>query len=148
MELNCENIASIATAIGVFVACYQFYDSKKINKTSFEDSIDQQYRNLSMEIPVDALLGKEISKDKLELRELIYNYLDLCNEQIFLRKSKRISSERWKGWCEGIESNLSKPAFLEVWNEIKREAPDTFSYLEKLVTDKFETDPIEWENAT
>jgi len=122
-------LIGIHTAIGVLVAAFQLRVSSKIAQSEFEDSIDQQYRELAKGIPVDALIGKGVSEEKKELtRELIYNYLDLCNEQTFLRKNKRVRKGTWVDWCSGIESNLKKIEFSNVWSEIKQEAPKTFTF--------------------
>ena len=122
--------------------------SSKIAQSEFEDSIDQQYRELAKDIPVDALIGKTVDEDKAEFtRELIYNYLDLCNEQIFLRKKKRVRKDTWVDWCAGIKSNLSKSEFEKVWTEIKRESPKTFTFLEKLEKTQFTEDPVKWRDT-
>ena len=139
--MNWNTIASLATAIGVCIAAWQIWESRKLAQTSFEDGLDQQYRTLAMNIPVDALVGKPVDDEKGELREIIFNYLDLCNEQIYLRGKKRISKNRWEDWNVGIKDNLSKPAFKAVWDEIKDTAPNTFTALEALEKDKFEIDP-------
>ena len=145
MNIDWNSIVSIFTAIGVLVAAFQLRVSSKIAQSEFEDSIDQQYRELAKGIPVDALIGKTVSSDKIEFtRELIYNYLDLCNEQIFLRKKKRVRKDTWADWCSGIESNLGKSEFRKVWSEIKLESPKTFTFLEKLEESKFKEDPIKW----
>jgi hypothetical protein len=144
--MNWDTIASVATAIGVCIAAWQIWESKKLARTSFEDGLDQQYRNLAMDIPVDALIGKPVDDESGKLREIIYNYLDLCNEQIYLRKIKRISKNRWKDWNIGIKDNLSKPAFKVVWDEIKETAPNTFTALESLEKNKFEIDPAHCKN--
>ena len=147
MDLNIDwnSIVSIFTAVGVLIAAFQLRVSSKIAQTEFEDSIDQQYRELAKGIPVDALIGKEVSLDKKEMtRELIYNYLDLSNEQIFLRKKKRIRKDTWVDWCKGIEANLAKTEFDNVWQEIKRESPQTFSFLERLESSGFSGDPVKW----
>ena len=138
-------IASCATAIGVAFAAWEIRQGWKLSQTEFEDSLDQQYRSLSMVIPVDALIGKAIASEKRNIaREAIYNYLDLSNEQIFLRKRGRIQKDTWDDWCSGIESHLTKVAFKEVWDEVKKEAPSTFSFLEKLEIKGFKDDPINW----
>ena len=149
--MNWDTIASIATAIGVCIAAlgvciaaWQILESRKLAQTSFEDGLDQQYRKLAMDIPVDALIGKPINNKKDELREIIYNYLDLCNEQTYLRQKKRISKNRWKDWNDGIKDNLSKPAFKEVWDEIKEKAPTTFTALDLLEKGEFKIDPAKW----
>lgn len=139
------SIASFATAIGVFIAVFELRESQKIAQTEFEDSLDQQYRELAKGIPVDALLGKTVSDEKKEFtRELIYNYLDLSNEQIFLRKKKRIRQDTWLDWCTGIKSHLQKIEFQTVWQEVKSESSGTFTFLEKLEQTDFGGDPAKW----
>ena len=145
MNIDWNSIVSIFTAIGVLVAAFQLRVSSKIAQSEFEDSIDQQYRELVKGIPVDALIGKSVSSDQVMLtRELIYNYLDLCNEQVFLRKKKRVRMDTWVDWCSGIKSNLGKTEFEKVWAEIKVESPSTFTFLEKLEESNFAEDPINW----
>ena len=145
MSVDWNSIVSIFTAVGVLLAAFQLRVSSKIAQSEFEDSIDQQYRELTKGIPVDALIGKRVSEEKKELtRELIYNYLDLCNEQTFLRKNKRVRKGTWVDWCSGIESNLGKVEFNNVWAEIKQEAPKTFTFLERLEKSKFQEDPSTW----
>jgi hypothetical protein len=140
--MNWEIIASLATAFGVGIAAWQLWASRKIAQTTFEDSLDQQYRKIVMQIPVDALLGRAIpDEEKRKVREKIYNYLDLCNEQAYLRKKARITKARWKEWNEGIAINIKKPAFKEVWDEVKGEAPATFSSLKELEDHNFSGDP-------
>ena len=133
-----DKISLVVTAIGVIIAAWQLWESRKISQTSFEDGLDQQYRNLAMDIPVDALIGSPVKDNKNKLREIIYNYLDLCNEQAYLWRKKRISKNRWKDWNEGIKDNLRKPAFKEVWDEIKQYASGTFTSLEMLEKDELD----------
>lgn len=143
--MNWDTLASLATALGVGIAVWQLHENAKMTQSTFEDSLDQQYRALSMAIPVDALIGKAVPEERKEaVRELIYNYLDLSNEQVFLRQRNRISKDTWRDWCVGIKSNLQKTAFREVWVEIKEEAPGSFSFLEKLEKHDFAVDPRKW----
>jgi hypothetical protein len=145
MTIDWNSLVSLATAAGVLIAAFQLRISSKIAQTEFEDSIDQQYRQLSKDIPVDALIGKSVSEEKKDMtRELVYNYLDLCNEQIFLRKRRRIRKDTWTDWCNGIASNIEKPEFKRVWLEIKQESPETFTFLEKLEKANFSEDPVTW----
>lgn len=137
------SIGSIATAIGVFFGAWQIRLSKKQSQAGFEDSLDQQYRLLTMELPVDVLIGKEVrDEDKNHVRELIFNYLDLTNEQIYLRAKGRISTHTWNSWCSGIKGHLHRPAFKQVFEEVKQGS--SFTYLEKLVADEFKSDPKHW----
>jgi hypothetical protein len=115
MDIDWYTIASAATAIGVGVGVVQLNLSKRLAQTQFEDSLVQQYRALAKEIPVDTLIGKEVPPDQRPaVRKLIFNYLDLSNEQIALRANRRIGRRTWLEWCEEIKENLEKPAFLKL----------------------------------
>lgn len=140
-----ESLSSIATAVGVVIAAWQIWEGRQLSAAKFEDSFDQQYRSLSYDIPVDALIGKSIKEDEeKKARESVYNYLDLCNEQIFQRHKKRISKDRWHEWKTGIKQNLDRVFFKKTWSEIKKEAGGTFSYLERLETEQYKIDPVKW----
>jgi len=62
--MNLEDLAFIATALGVVFAAWQIWEATNLRRAEFEDSFDQQYRELSYSIPVDALLGKDLKEGK------------------------------------------------------------------------------------
>jgi len=138
-------ITSVATAIGVFIAAWQLWEARKITASAFEDSFDEKYRQLAYSIPVDALLSKKVNKDKKKMaREWVYNYLDLCNEEVYLRMKNRISSDRWIEWSKWIQQHLKRPFFKEVLQEVEEDSLETFTYLERLISEDFKTDPATW----
>lgn len=137
--------ASVATAIGVAFVGFQLKLTKKQGQAEFEDRLDQQYREISMALPVDVLIGKDMDDGEakgIQIRELVYNYLDLSNEQVYLRAKGRISNHTWASWCSGIKAHMEKKAFRVVFDEVKENAG--FSYLERLVEDEFSSDPSDW----
>jgi hypothetical protein len=75
-----------------------------------------------------------------------YHYIDLSNEQVFLRQRKRISAATWLNWRDGIRSNLDRPAFARAWQEIK-ERSGNFAELRRLEAEGFQSDPAEWREA-
>lgn len=138
-------LASICTPIGVFCVVWQVREGRAIAQAQFEDSLDQQYRNLAYAIPVDALFGKEVEKEKaVETREQIYIYFDLSNDQAHYRNVGRIRRETWSGWAAGIKANLEKVEFQKVWKEVINSDPDHFSYISRLIEEGFDTDPKDW----
>jgi hypothetical protein len=140
-----EAIAESITAIGVFVAVYQLWMTKKANQTQFEDDLTKQYREITKMIPVKALLGAELTPGEMaEAEHGLYHYLDLTNEQIFLRQYNRICEETWIFWRDGIKSNLARPAFNKAWEDFKRSAPNNFKELRQLEKSDFEDDPKSW----
>lgn len=138
-------IGSIATAIGIFFTWRQIRLAKQQAATQFEDSIAREYREIASQLPVKALLGEELDeKEYNQALDDLYHYIDLSNEQTFLRQNERISLETWEFWCDGIESNLSRPAFRRAWGEIKSRTDDSFAELRRLEASGFKDDPHSW----
>jgi len=134
---------TLVTAFGVVFGAWQIRISKKQSQAEFEDRFYQQYRSLTIDLPVDVLIGMKPNKeDEAYVRELIYNYLDLSNEQIYLRAKGRITSHTWNSWSSGIEAHLKRPAFLEVFDEIRNASG--FTYLERLADSNYQSDPKSW----
>ena len=138
-------IATCFTAGGVIVALLQIRLARKQSVTQFEDEMSRQYREILKTIPLKALLGEKLSQEEFEEAEDgIYHYLDPSNEQVFLRQNNRVRQETWKSWCDGIESNLSRWAFEQVWMRIQAEVPNNFLELQTLQAQNFKSDPRCW----
>ena len=150
MDIDWNIVSSLATAIAAVVAAvglcfgaWQIKMGKDQAQAAFEDSLDQQYRSLSMALPVNVLIGGKVEEaDTAEIRELIFNYLDLSNEQIYRRSTGRISAATWSSWAIGIKIHLSKQPFSDVYHEIRFEA--NFTYLDRLIDSNFGSDPKSW----
>jgi hypothetical protein len=126
--------ASVATALGVFLAAGQLYLTSRQAVTQFEDQLAGQYREVARRLPLEALLGETLDEDTHQ-RALsdFYDYFDLSNEQAFLKKQGRISPTTWANWLEGIHQNLRRPAFARAWQEVRERAPDSFNELREIV---------------
>jgi hypothetical protein len=126
-------LASIATAVGVAVAAYQLLIARQQALTSFEDSLNSQYRAVIERLPLEALFGEPVAPVEIQTHlPTFYRYFDLCNEQAFLHKHGRISTKTWRNWEEGIKTNMSRQAFARAWSEIATRAKDDFDYLRQL----------------
>lgn len=137
-------IASVAGAAGVLFAFRQLRLSKLIAQTQFEDNLAREYRELAATLPVEALLGEDLPDEEyMQAFPRLYRYIDLCNEQIFLRQQERVRPEVWNYWSSGIQSNLDRPAFARAWREI-RERCDSFQELRRASDERFERDPACW----
>ena len=133
--MSWADVGSIATAIAVLIAAWQVRQNNSLHRADYEDAFDRQYRDLAMIIPMDAFLGKDQTSRTEEVREAVFNYFDLCNEQIYQKSKGRISTDTWKDWSAGIKDNMKRPTFESVWNEVLEEAPGTFTYLEQFLTE-------------
>ncbi len=142
-----QAIASIATAGAVLLAWWQFRQGAIAARTDFEDELDREYRDLARQIPTAALLGKELTELEQEdsLKDF-FHYIDLCNQQVFLRANGRIGKKTWHYWRDGIRFNLSRPAFRKAWDKIKPET-ESFSELRRLEESDFGEDPHSWTRA-
>jgi len=139
------DISNVVTACGVLLAAWSLWMARSLSQSSFEDGLAKEYRELVRDIPVDVLLGREVEPEKaIKVRELVFNYLDLTNEQAYLRCKGRIRKSTWYEWAEGARFNLSLPMFHAVWEEVKQEAPDMFTELRRLEAENFEVDPRCW----
>ena len=137
--------ASLATALGVGIAAWQIWRNAEQTKTSFEDSLAKEYRELMRSVSYKALVGKAVSAEEAEQsREAIYNYLDFCNQQVYLRINKRIRCATWAEWQAGMKINLRLPLFAEVAEEVFEELPEIFSELRRVRDEEFRGDPATW----
>jgi hypothetical protein len=132
-----EPLANIATSIAVAFAAWQLVLSHRQAVTSFEDSLAKEYRDIAAMLPTKALLGEQLSEEEYaEHFDEMYHYLDLCNEQVFLKQVGRVSNKTWTFWKDGISSNLRRPAFERAWSEIAARSSGDFSELRSLFPPK------------
>lgn len=140
-------VAASISALAVILAMLQLRTTKAINQLEFEDGLNKEYRDLVARIPTKALLGSGLSPQEYQdAFDELYRYVDLCNQQVFLRRQKRISADVWGQWCAGIQYNLeSMQTFKRAWSDIKSRC-DSFKELRKLEENKFKDDPAQWED--
>jgi hypothetical protein len=139
-------LAPYATTIGVVVALIQIWRNAEQSKTTFEDSLTKEYREIIRRIPYKALVGEILdSEEKNEAFNEIFNYMDICNEQIFLRMSDRVRTKTWLNWQEGMKTNFSLPIFDTASKEVFDKMTNNFNELRKVKKLKYNTDPKKWE---
>jgi hypothetical protein len=137
-------LSSLATTVGVFFAWYQIRRTGDLHRIQFEDSLSREYRELIQRIPVKALLGKELRDDEFnDARPFLFHYLNLTNDQIFLRSKDRVSLDTWIDWRGGIKVNMALPAVARMWSEVEANS-DNFLELRQLIKDGYGGDPKLW----
>jgi hypothetical protein len=139
------DIGALATAAGVGIGVWQLRANGRQAVAAFEDSLTAAYRMIAAELPVDVFLNTRLTaKELADHRGAFYRYFDLCNEQVFLRSTKRVSKRTWQQWRDGIRTNLNRHAFQTAWQELFAEQTDgDFDELRRLMGD-YETDPARW----
>jgi len=137
--------ASTATVIALGFAVWQIIEAKKQARTVFEDDLDREYREITKHIPVKAFLGEELSEKEFEQAlPSLYQYIDLSNNQVFLRQANRVGEKTWEFWRDGIKSNLSREPFRTAWKLVKEKGQPSFSELKRLENSGFRDDPKKW----
>lgn len=138
-------ISSAVTAVGVFLAWWQIRLARQLSRTQFEDTLAHQYRDIIKDIPVKALLGDTLDpKEQEEALPYFYRYIDLTNDQIFLRQQGRVGAATWENWRDGIKTLMSMPAFAEAWRQIRVKPTTKFDELRRLERDHYQGDPQDW----
>ncbi len=141
MQLENDTIQIIGTSVSMVALFFIFWQirmTKNIAKIEFEDSMNSEYRNIIEKLPIEMMLGKEVSpliKDlcmnrffeetnpskKREEENILsgfYRYFDLTNEQLFLILKGRISIRTGNDWMEGMQHNLRNPNFEKAYELI------------------------------
>lgn len=148
-EILSSFVAPIATAVGVILVFFQLRQANEQAATNFEDSLVQQYRGIIKNIPVEAMLWKDVPPEKyVDSLGDFYHYIDLCNEQTFLRMENKVQAHTWINWRDGIKSHLSRPAFKAAWDDIKQHSGKSFEELRRLEKSGFQDDPIQWSKGS
>jgi predicted transposase YdaD len=128
--ISIDTIESAATIIAVIIAAMAIRQHNQLALAKYEEDFDKQYRELAMIIPMDVFLGIKNETVTPEVREAIFNYFDLTNEQIYQRIKGRISKDTWDDWCAGINDNMKCPEIHNLWLEVLEKAPGRFTHLE------------------
>ncbi len=136
---------SAATAVAVWFTRRQLRLSQQQARSGFEDQLEREYRQIIAQLPVGALLGQPLHRPVAEeVLGVFYRYIDLTNQQVFLRSQDRISDATWASWREGIAHQLRRPAFEAAWAQIRDAVPKDFRELQWLEETGFSGDPRGW----
>lgn len=128
-----SGVGGMAAALGVGIAVKQLKLLQQQSTTTFEDRLVDDYRAIASELPIEALLGAEITDAELKASlPAFYRYFDLCNQQAYLHRQGRITISTWDLWKDGIVSNLSRPAFASAWAAVAARAVGDFDELRAL----------------
>lgn len=138
-------VGTIITAVGVSLARQQIKASERLSQTQFEDGLAREYREVILQIPVKALLGESLNlEEQNKVLHSFYRYVNLTNDQIFLRQQGRVNLEAWQNWRDGIKSLMAMPAFPDSWKYIKDRPTTEFDELRRLEASNYEDDPRKW----
>ena len=123
-----QTIASVATAIGVAIAALGIWQARRTTQLSFELTFNDRYRAIVDRLPIEALQRGEIEQNDEHLRAL-FDYLDLCEEQFYYRRTRRISTTTWDAWVFGMKRNLTVGTMADACAALIAQSPARFEKL-------------------
>jgi hypothetical protein len=126
-----EDIAWVATAVGVLVAAFSVRAANSQRRRQFETIYVQRYWALMDQLSLDALkdgqskphnsMGPLTVADGQEIchndQRIVHSYLRLCEDELELRREGWISSETWAIWQAGIAAQLQRWPFRPLWRD-------------------------------
>jgi hypothetical protein len=137
-----EDIAWVATAVGVLVAAFSVRAANSQRRRQFETIYVQRYWALMDQLSLDALKGCDPESfhskgpstvdEGLDISQnderIVRSYLRLCEDELELRREGWISYETWAIWQVGIAAQLRRWPFKLLWRDVNqqtgRDRPD------------------------
>ena len=146
--MSLSDLAALATSLGVVLVAAQLSFARKQARTALEDELSKEYRDIALALPPEAFFdpatGNDVQDFNADLPAYL-RYIDLTNQQVFLRQQRRVSRRTWQLWRDGIYDNLAKrPTFAAAWLHLSERMRRSFHELRKLEED-FDADPAWWD---
>jgi hypothetical protein len=109
-------IGQFATVIAVGAAFLQLIGARAAKHRDFENLYVQRYWNLMDRFEGNPWTASSID-DLLESdRSRVSAYLQLCEDELDLRRNGFISTKTWGIWVDGMKSQCARPAYKEAIN--------------------------------
>jgi hypothetical protein len=161
-----EEIAWVATAVGVILVARSIRVANLQRRRQFETIFVQRYWALIDQLSLDAQKGRQpplVEVDDLTAtpwhsqiketdRRVVRSYLRLCEDELELRQEGWISRETWAIWQTGIAAQLERWPFKPIWCEVDQQTcparpdptvPEEFTLLRAFMTEnKNKKDPL------
>ena len=119
----------LATAVATFVtAIVLFLQVSKLTaqlKAQVFSDYTKRYQDIILHFPEDVnekkfILSRE-RQDYAQTMRYIRAYFDLCYEEWYLHRHKKIDADTWTQWKSGMGSAFSKNAFKQAWDIVKQD---------------------------
>ena len=113
-----QDVASVATAAGAAFVVLQLQLARRQLKDQFEQKFVERYNQIIANVPLPVILGEEDAGKGTELARAFYDYYDLCEEELYYRKSGRVSKATWRDWWYGFSLHFEHSAFHTAWQQL------------------------------
>jgi hypothetical protein len=128
-------IVQTATLVAIVFAAWQLlYHSRQMHR-EFEHLYVDRYWVLMDKRSVDFVVDGKVSRDE---RPIVRGYLQLCEDELDLRRLGRITDSTWEFWHGAILDQVGEPIYA---NELATMGDDIFPLLRELIRTNGE-DPL------
>lgn len=111
--------ATIVTALAVFLALLQLTQGRTAKHRDFENLYVQRYWNLMDSFEGNPWTATSVD-DLIERdRSRVSAYLQLCEDELDLRRNGFISTKTWEIWADGMKSQCARPAYKDALNAME-----------------------------
>ncbi|WP_018773950.1 hypothetical protein [Arthrobacter sp. 131MFCol6.1] len=112
-------IGQFATVIAVGAAFLQLIGARAAKHRDFENLYVQRYWNLMDRFDGNPWTASSIDDLVDSDRSRVSAYLQLCEDELDLRRNGFISTKTWGIWVDGMKSQCARPAYKEALNSME-----------------------------
>lgn len=113
-------LATMVTALAVFLALLQLIQGRSAKHRDFENLYVQRYWNLMDRFEGNPWTAASIDDLVDSDRSRVSAYLQLCEDELDLRRNGFISTKTWGIWVDGMKSQCARAAYEEALNAMEQ----------------------------
>lgn len=114
-----EVVAQLVTPVAVLFAIFQLIGARAAKHRDFENLYVQRYWNLMDSFKGDQWTTNTVRALPKEDRSKVKSYLQLCEDELDLRRNGFISTKTWGIWADGMVSQCSLPVYVDSLRQAK-----------------------------
>lgn len=112
-------VAQFATMFAVVFAILQLIGARAAKHRDFENLYVQRYWNLMDRFDGNPWGAPSVDDLVDSDKSLVTAYLQLCEDELDLRRNGYISTKTWGIWVDGMKSQCARPAYKDALGAMK-----------------------------
>ncbi|MGK0716694.1 hypothetical protein ACR5KS_11680 [Leucobacter sp. W1153] len=121
--------AVVIAGIALLFTGYQLIQANRLRKYEFADIYVQRYWAIMDQLTAEQKQklytgdrARELIHDE-KVRNILWKYLELCEDQADLRAVNMINTATWKQWRGGVEMASNQPPYSVILDEFMKSFP-------------------------
>jgi hypothetical protein len=110
---NLSKMATVITTVAIFLALLQLTQGRAAKHRDFENIYVQRYWSLMDGFEGNDSSAKHLGELSPKDQQRVVRYLQLCEDELDLRKNGFVSTKTWGIWEDGILSQCSRSIYRE-----------------------------------